>query len=332
MSDKLDKLDNLNFDLNIYKQYNKDLFNLTDDQLIQHFKEYGQYQMRIYSSIINFKKEPIYIFSSKYGYYLAKALQYLLFKNNILSYIVDKINYNSNNLHIILFSQKVKKYPKKYIIYQLEQKDISKWVDKKYELSILFSQKTWDYSNSNILKFPDIIQRKMEYFPIPLIPHHYLNNSIKSNIYTNTTNNILFYGSLNNKRKLMLNYLQKKLYPKYEIHIVNNLFEEELFKTILKTKIIINIHFYENAILETNRLNECLSCRRLVISEKPSIIDIENYLNYNDKVIFVDNPTEMYEKILYYLENEDEYNKYINNIKYDVDVNININNILNIIQ
>jgi len=319
MSEKSIQTNNLeNFDLNIYKKFNKDLSQLTDDQLIQHFKEYGQHQMRIYFPITNFIKEPIYIFSSKYGYYLAKTLQYLLFKNNILSYIIDKINYNSNNLHIILFSQKVKKYPKNYIIYQLEQKDISSWVDKKYQLSILFSKKTWDYSNSNILKFPDLVQRKMEYFPIPLIPYHYLNNNIKSNIYTNTTNNILFYGSLNDKRKLMLNYLQKKLYPKYKIHIVNNLFEEELFKTILKTKIVINIHFYENAILETNRLNECLSCKKLVISEKPSIIDIENYLSYNDKVIFVDNPTEMYEKIIYYLENEEEYEKFINNIKYDI--------------
>lgn len=330
MSEKSIQTNNLeNFDINIYKKLNKDLSHLTDNQLVQHFEEYGQHQMRIYFPIDNFIKEPIYIFSSKYGYYLAKTLQYLLFKNNILSYIIDKINYNSKNLHIILFSQKVKKYPRNYIIYQLEQKDISSWVDKKYQLSILFSKKTWDYSNSNILKFPDKVQQKMEYFPIPLIPYHYLNNNIKSNIYTNINNNILFYGSLNDKRKLMLNYLQKKLYPKYKIHIVNNLFEEELFREILKTKIVINIHFYENAILETNRLNECLSCKKLVISEKPNIIDIENYLSYNDKVIFVDNPTEMYEKIVYYLENEEEYEKFINNIKYNVDVNIK--NILNYI-
>lgn len=310
----------IEFDLNSYKEYNKDLSHLSDEELIQHYEEYGKYQMRIYFPIINFKKEIIYIFSSKYGYYLAKTLQYILFKNFIISNIVDKINYQNDNLHIILFSQKVIKYPKNYIIYQLEQKDISQWVDKKYELSILFSKKTWDYSSSNILKFPDILQKKMQYFPIPLIPYHYLNNNLKKDIYNNSSNNILFYGSMNEKRQSILKYLQQKLHPKYKIKIITSIFENELFKEILKAKIIINIHYYENGILETNRFNECLSCKKIVISEKPNIIDVENYLAYSDKIIFVDNPLEMYEKIVYYLENEEEYQKYIDNINYDYDV------------
>ena len=311
---------NIKFDLNIYKEANKDLSHLSDEELINHYEEYGQYQMRIYFPITYFKKDIIYIFSSKYGYYLAKTLQYILFKNFIISHIVDKINYESNNLHIILFSQKVTKYPKNYIIYQLEQKDISKWVDKKYELSILFSKKTWDYSSSNILKFPDILQKKMQHFSIPLIPYHYLNKNLKKDIYNNSTNNILFYGSMNEKRQLILNYLQKKLHPKYKIKIITSIFENDLFKEILNSKIIINIHYYENGILETNRFNECLSCKKIVISEKPNIIDIENYLAYNDKIIFIDNPNEMYEKIIYYLENNEEYENYVNNIKYDYDI------------
>jgi len=42
---------NIKFDLTIYRQANKDLSHLTDEELLKHFEEYGQYQMRIYFSI-----------------------------------------------------------------------------------------------------------------------------------------------------------------------------------------------------------------------------------------------------------------------------------------
>ena len=149
------------FDIELYKKYNNDLKDLDNDQLLQHFNTIGQYQMRIYFPLSFFKKDIIYIQTTKFGYYISNTIKYLLFKNFIISNIIYEINHNNPNLHIILFSQKVKKFPKNYIIYQLEQKDISKWIDKKYELSILYSEKTWDYSKSNINKFSNILQKKL---------------------------------------------------------------------------------------------------------------------------------------------------------------------------
>ena len=125
----------------------------------------------------------IKIFSTKYGNYISHALQYIFFQNNISSEIVYNIypQENDDTLYIILFSQKVKQFPKNYIIYQLEQKDISKWIDAKYEASILFSKFTLDYSQSNIIKFPKIIQNKMIYYPIPIIPYKLLYPSFIEN-------------------------------------------------------------------------------------------------------------------------------------------------------
>ena len=91
---------------------------------------------------------------------MSSLLRYLLFKNFIFSDIIYEIDHTNENLHIIPFCQKVNKFPEKYIIYQLEQKDISKWINKRYELAILHSLKTLDYSRSNINKFPEIIQKK----------------------------------------------------------------------------------------------------------------------------------------------------------------------------
>ena len=238
----------------------------------------------------------INIFTTKFGFYIAHSLKYLFEKKSIKANIIYEIIPNDPTLHIILFSQKINVYPKNYIIYQLEQKDISKWVDSKYEASILFSKITWDYSQSNIDKFPDLIKKKIIYVPIPLVPIQYINPLYNPNIIPQ--NNILFYGSMNIIRRFKLNYLQKKLNPKYNIKIISNLYGDRLIKEILNSKIILNIHFYKDAILETARINEVLSCNRIVISELPNIIDIQNYNLYKDKVIFVNNIKIMNNKII----------------------------------
>lgn len=253
----------------------------------------------------------IYIFTTKFGYYIANVLQYLYHKNSINAEIVYEIDINKPNLYIILFSQKVKQFPRNYIIYQLEQKDISNWIDKKYEASILFSKKTFDYSVSNIKKFDNLLQKKMEFYPIPLIPIEYLLN-INYNIPQTT--DILFYGSMNNSRKQKISYIYHKLYKKYSFKIINNIYGKDLVDEIIKSKIVLNIHFYNDAILETCRINEIISCKKLVISEKPNIIDENNFNMYKDKVVFIDNINDMYNKIIYYLENPNEYNKITENI------------------
>ena len=256
--------------------------------------------------------KKILIFSTKFGIYISKALQYVLKQNNIESEIIYKLDYKNPLLHIILFSQKVKVFPKNYIIYQLEQKDISNWINQKYELSIYHSIFTLDYSQSNIDKFNPLIQRKMIFFPIPLINIELLYNI---NNFQNIIpkNDILFYGSMNNIRRIKLSYLNSKLHPYYKIRIINNIYGNELLNEILNSKIILNIHFYKDAILETCRINEILSCSRNVISEKPNSIDNANYELYKNDVIFVDNMDIMYDKIIELLKSQ---NLLINKIDF----------------
>jgi len=249
----------------------------------------------------NNQNNTVKIFSTKFGNYISNALKYLLLKNNIPSEIIYNVDHNDQSLHIILFSQKVEVFPKYYIIYQLEQKDISKWIDKKYELSILHSLLTFDYSQSNIDKFHPFLQKKIIFFPIPLIKLDLLYPNIM--LHDIPKNNILFFGSMNNIRRQKLNFLQNKLnksHPKYQIKIINGLYGEKLYQEIINSKIVLNIHFYKGAILETCRINEILSCGRIVISELPDKIDINNYNLYKDieNVIFVKDMFEMYKKII----------------------------------
>ena len=80
----------------------------------------------------------------------------------------------------------------------MEQKDISKWIDKKFELSILFSKKSWDYSKLNISKFNKILQNKLIFFRLPCIDY----NLISNNINNVEEFDILFYGTMNEKEKI----------------------------------------------------------------------------------------------------------------------------------
>ena len=244
----------------------------------------------------------IYIFTTQFGYYISHALQYLFMQCNIPSEIIYEIDLQKTDLHILLFSQKVKQFPKQYILYQLEQKDISSWIDQRYELSILFSQCTIDYSQSNIRKFSEIIQQKMIYFPVPFVSSSLIWKELVSPV--NPPIQILFYGSMNTLRRQKLNYLQRKLFPRYSIHIVQQLYGYKLLERIMQSKIVLNLHFYKNAILETCRINEILSCQKIVISEYPNSIDIENYNLYQShcNVIFAKNMNEMAQKIIKCLE------------------------------
>ena len=257
-------------------------------------------------------QKPILIFSIKYGYYISKTIQYLLKINHIESEIVHYVDPTKDNLYIILFSHKVPQFPKNYIVYQLEQKDICNRIDQKYILSIVHSKKTWDYTPANIIRFEEYVRKKMVYFPIPLIDYQKL---VSYPLQYSNQYDVLFYGTMNGDRISILEYIKKQL-PYIRLRVIDNMFEDQLFREICKSRIVLNIHFYQNANLETARLNEILSCKKLPISFYPSVYELYHYQLYKDQVIFVKNINEMIQKIQYYLSHPVEYQKIIDNIKF----------------
>ena len=270
----------------------------------------------------------IYIFTTRCGIYISRTIQFLLLLNNKHSEIVFNIDKNKNNLFIILFPHKVKIFPKNYICYQLEQKDISKWINYKYLLAILNSKITWDYSISNINKFDETIKKKIKLFKIPLISYYYFKPDIYNKYITNNNNNItsnnevydvLFFGHMNERRHKIINYIIKKLNNKYKFQYITGLYGDSLFEKILQSKIVLNIHYYEGSILETCRINEILSCNKLVISELPDISDIDNKNYYNDLIVYYENIDDLINKITLYMDNKEAYDLKINNNKKFID-------------
>ena len=197
------------------------------------------------------------------------------------------------------------------------------------------------YENFNISKYFDFINNKpnfylfeynilninyikntnknIDYHFIPLCYDSFLEDYYNSRIVKKNYNekdiDILFFGSINKRREKILNSLKRKyklaIYKKY-----SNNSNTELCNLIERSKIVLNIMYYDNNIIfDYYRNSFILSTRTLLITEKSSSKDYiieDGLIELENNVINVE-----YDKIIetvdYYLKNssEEEYNKLI---------------------
>jgi hypothetical protein len=204
---------------------------------------------------------------------------YIFFKENGIDCILsENINTDPNCDDVYIFvgiNKLIKEYPKKYIIYQFEQADSFYYSDSgETEYNYFFNEnylnvlkgayQVWDYSKSNITWLKNKLGvENIHYVPICFV--HNMNKNIKAE----KDIDILFYGSLNKKRKTILNRLEE-VAKSNGLNLViqnNDCWDEDLDKLIARAKIVLNIHFYENATLELHRLSQLLSNKCFVMCE-----------------------------------------------------------------
>jgi hypothetical protein len=148
-----------------------------------------------------------------------------------------------------------------YFLFQTEQVNTLE-KSKKYldngamKLVMQHAKKIYDYSFDNMQFYSNFL--KVEYMPF----------ICNANLYEERekTIDILFYGTLNYRRYLILETL-KQLFPDLKIEIYDKLFGQDLKDKITKAKIILNLHYYENSVLETARIFEALNYNVHIISE-----------------------------------------------------------------
>lgn len=245
-------------------------------------------------------QETVYILSTHHCQYIAELIQINLEKLSIKSEIIYSKPENgfSSNLHFVICPQIFDELPPLYIAYQMEQAVSSRWFTDSYFDILRSSYAIFDYSeyNLDVLQKNDISLKQLYYVPI--------GQKLKSNCKndTNYAYDVLFYGDINNKRRK--EYISK-LKEKFNVKIVNNLFGDDLIKEFEKAKVIVNIHYYEGALLETTRIYECLSNNKLVISEKSA--DQSAHTTLNDIVEFVEigDIDQMVERVNFWVNSPD---------------------------
>jgi len=176
----------------------------------------------------------------------------------------------------------------RYIIYQLEQHTNNKISHHYHKIQNNLPNvyenafKIFDYSLENI----NVLHKYIGVKPnILKVPFSLKNNSIQKYQNTKKEYDIVFIGAINTRRKTILNYLQKY----FSIGIPSKfILGQELIDFVCKGRILLNIHYYDNAILERVRLNEIIPIGIPIVSEKPNTKDTSIISLYKDTVHFID--------------------------------------------
>lgn len=237
------------------------------------------YEDYVEECIAKIDKKRVIILTTPHCLFIARLLQDKLKKVGIVSEIIQhkpKEGF-SKNLHIVICPQIFEDLPPYYIAYQMEQSVSSRWFDEKYFKRLQRAIAVLDYSIENI-KF--LLGKGFSYKQLFFLPIFSANFTDSQDEYMY---DVLFYGDINNERRKSV---LEKLKKKYKVKIISNLFGEELYKEIKRAKVILNLHYYEGALLESTRIFEVLSLGKIIISERGS--DQEEYAYLDGIVEFVD--------------------------------------------
>lgn len=191
------------------------------------------------------------------------------------------------DLYLVICPQMFARLPpgEKRIVFQMEQSVHPRWFTPDY-LNVLYnSLAVFDYSARNI-EF--LIQQGLPadlLFHVPLSPvAHYQGaqySTSLSELEPSGRCDVLFYGDLKNKRRQAF---LKVLGEHFEVRAERSLYGQDLWQAMRQARVVVNIHYYENALLESTRICECLSLGAQVISETAT--DQGQHPDWEDMLVF----------------------------------------------
>ncbi|NYY80401.1 hypothetical protein DMH27_09655 [Raoultella planticola] len=196
--------------------------------------------------------------------------------------------HDNGQLHIVVCPQMFEQLPKHYIAFQMEQSVNSRWFTEDYFARLNNAVAIFDYSLKNIeyLLHQGIPYQKLFYMPISSYADYpaYLSQIgyDLSERKGDKAADVLFYGDPNcERRKAYLQELKKH----FNVTVASEVFGDRLTKMVKDARVVINIHYYEDALLETTRLYETLSLGTPIVSESSS--DIEEHRDLQGVIDFV---------------------------------------------
>lgn len=216
------------------------------------------------------KKDRITILATHHTLFVAHGIMKDLESLGIRASIITSLgNQDYGQLFIVISPQLQKKLPWNYVVYQLEQISSSNWCDEHYIKILRNSLGVIDYSLLNIRdlqaqKLPLALLYFMPVCPISEYPaflteQGYNLPPVEKDI------DVLFYGAPHSPRRQQ--YISA-LKNHFNITIASEVFGEEMVNLVRRAKIVVNIHYYEQALLETTRIFEALSLGAIVVSER----------------------------------------------------------------
>jgi hypothetical protein len=167
----------------------------------------------------------------------------------------------------------------KYVLYQLEQlndKGIGN-VQPPISFNALFcrlilqSLVTFDYTQVNLKHYPESCRHKLRVLTPPILSM----SRTKANKPKPKDIDVMFYGTANSRRNIILGILKEQLQGHgYNMTVVSTLFGAELLDYISRSKVVLNVHYYANSIFESDRVHTALRFPDVrIVSERATELD-----------------------------------------------------------
>lgn len=245
--------------------------------------------------------QPTVILTTLHCLYIAKAIAANLSRVGIASRIIHEqpVHGYGDCVHVVICPHMFVQLPDFYIAFQMEQSVSSRWFTDEYVRILENSVAILDYSTANIsfLKLKGLSPRQIYYLPIGYIDDYGSPPSDTPEDY-----DVVFYGDVkNDRRKKFLHELKKH----FRVKVINNLFGAPLHSSLVRARVVVNIHYYAGALLETTRIWECLSLHKFVISERSSDMDQHGDLMQLIDFVDIDDIEGMVERVRFWLQNDE---------------------------
>jgi hypothetical protein len=202
---------------------------------------------------------------------LARRIQSELAAQGIESGIFQEVpDVEDDAIHFILACQAFRRLPKNFVAYQLEQSTSDRWFSKDYFDMLKRAIAVLDYSPENIEFLRSQGLEFSRLFYVPVAPGRedlrpgVTDAGPNSEWDVHRTREVLFYGDASSpRRKDALATLGKR----FPVRVVTDVFGPEMDRMIAQARVVVNIHFYDRALLETTRIAECASLGTPVVTE-----------------------------------------------------------------
>ena len=199
------------------------------------------------------------------------------------------------DFYIVIAAQIFKSLPPsdKRIIYQVEQSTSKRWFSDTYINAMKDSFAVADYNTINV---KNLRSYGVHYPKVWLLP---IGSSAKSAYHPSNEVNFtkqwdfVFYGTYKTSPRRL--HLLAELQKHFRVKVVGGVNDDSLWDIIRQSHAVVNIHYYENALLETPRIMESLSLKVPVLSEEaqnqndyPEFQRVVRYFKTNDSLSMIE--------------------------------------------
>jgi tetratricopeptide (TPR) repeat protein len=161
--------------------------------------------------------------------------------------------------HLIAAQESADRIPNNTVIVNLEQLRGFNIGARPIYTSLLRRLAVWDYSPRNIQQIKTLMRNPhVSHFNIGYVP------AMTRSLITPQTTDVLFYGSLNDRRAAILRGLR---HAGINVKHLFSVYGEERDAAIADAKIVLNMHYYEDSIHEIVRTSYLLANAKAVVSE-----------------------------------------------------------------